>query len=201
MTNGSTVAEDAPWWELSGYSKHAACLIAARSGDRKALDALVVDLHPLVWRVARSHGLDQARAEDVVQTVWLTLLRNLDAVAQPKALARWLITTTKHEALRHLGHTNRVDPLTEDDTERLVSADGLPEEEALRSDRDRALWRAFHQLNSMCQELLLLTVVGGRAEYERVAEELHMPRGSIGPKRGRCLATLRTLYTSEGGTS
>src|ERR1700744_153863 len=55
MTKGSTVAEDAPWWELTGYSKHAACLIAARSGDRKALDELVSDLNPLVWHVARSH--------------------------------------------------------------------------------------------------------------------------------------------------
>ncbi len=201
MTNGSTVAEDAPWWELAGYSKHAACLIAARSGDRKALDALVADLNPLVWHVVRSHGLDRARAEDVVQTVWLTLLRNLDAVAQPKALARWLITTTKREAMRHLGQTDRLDPLTEEDAERLVSADGLPEEEVLRTDRDRALWRAFHRLTSMCQELLLLTVIGGRAEYDHVAGELNIPRGSIGPKRGRCLATLRNLYTSEGGTS
>lgn len=201
MSRGSTVAEDAPWWELTGYSKHAACLIAARSGDRKALDALVVDLHPLVWHVARSHGLDRARAEDVVQTVWLTLLRNLDAVVQPKALARWLIITTKRESVRHLGRTDRLDPLTEDDAERLVSEDGLPEEEALRSDRDRALWRAFHRMTSMCQELLLLTVVGGRAEYDHVAEELRIPRGSIGPKRGRCLGALRALYASEGGTS
>src|ERR1700761_6167157 len=77
MSNGQTITEDAPWWELTGYPRHAACLIAARSGDRAALNALVIDLNPLVWSVARSQGLDATTAEDVVQTVWMTLLRKL----------------------------------------------------------------------------------------------------------------------------
>lgn len=201
MSNGRTITEDAPWWELTGYSRHAACLVAARQGDRAALSALVTDLNPLVWHVARGQGLDHAHAEDVVQTVWLTLLRNLDAVAEPKAVARWLITTTRREAARSRGRTDRVEPLAEDAAERLVSAEGQPEEAALISDRDRALWRAFRRLSLRCQHLLLLTVVAGRAEYDHVARQLRMPRGSIGPNRGRCLATLRGYLTNEGGTS
>lgn len=201
MGNGRTVTEDAPWWELTGYSRHAACLVAARQGDRDALTALVADLNPLVWHVASGQGLDHAHAEDVVQTVWLTLLRNLDAVAEPRAVARWLITTTRREATRSRGNAERVEPLADDVSERLVSVDGQPEEAALVSDRDRALWQAFHRLSVRCQNLLLLTVVAGRAEYDHVSRELGMPRGSIGPNRGRCLATLRRYLTTEGGTS
>lgn len=204
MSNGPTITEDAPWWELTGYPRHAACLIAARSGDRRALDALVTDLNPLVWHVARSQGLDRTLAEDVVQTVWLTLLRNLHSVAEPKALARWLITTTRREASRNRGVAERIEPLGEEAAERLLSADGLPEEEALRSDRNRLLWRAFNRLPQRCQDLLRMTVLAGRAEYDHVARELDMPRGSIGPTRGRCIATLRgylTSGTTEGGTS
>lgn len=201
MTNGPTITEDAPWWELTGYSRHAACLVAARRGDRAALDALVTDLNPLVWHVARSQGLDRTVAEDVVQTVWLTLLRNLDAVADPKAVARWLITTTRREASRNRTLLERTEPLAEDAADRLQSADGLPEEEVLRTDRDRALWRAFQRLDDRCRRLLWLTVVSGRAEYDHVAHELNMPRGSIGPTRGRCITTLRGLLNSEGGMS
>lgn len=204
MREGQTITEDAPWWELTGYARHAACLVAARAGDRRALDALVIDLNPLVWHVARSQGLDRLVAEDVVQTVWLTLLRNLHAVAEPKALARWLITTTRREASRIRVVIERIEPLADEAAERLHSADGLPEEEALRSDRDRALWRAFHRLPQRCQDLLRMTVLAGRAEYDHVARELDMPRGSIGPTRGRCIATLRgylTSATTEGGTS
>lgn len=200
MSNGQTVTEDAPWWELTGYPRHAACLVAARSGDRRALDALVVDLNPLVWHVARSQGLDRTVAEDVVQTVWLTLLRNLNRVAEPKALARWLITTTRREATRSRNVMDRIEPLADETAERLVSEEGLPEDEVLRTDRNRLLWRAFNKLGQKCQELLRLTVLSGRAEYDHVASELGMPRGSIGPTRGRCIATLRGYLTTEGGT-
>lgn len=201
MSNGPTITHSAPWSELTGHSRYAACLVAAREGDRRALDALVVDLTPLVWKVARAQGLDHTVAEDVVQTVWLTLLRSLHSVAEPKAVASWLITTTRREAIRHRAGADRVQALADDVAEQLPSMDGLPEDEALRTDRDRSLWRAFNRLPQRCKELLLLTVVAGRVEYDRVAQELNMRRGSIGPTRGRCIATLRGYLASEGGTS
>jgi RNA polymerase sigma factor (sigma-70 family) len=201
MNNGPTVTEDAPWWELAGHHRHAACLVAARDGDRKALAALVTDLTPLVWHVARSQGMDRTVTEDVVQTVWLILLRNLNAVTEPRAVAQWLITTTRREARRSQQGWDRVEPLADETADRLLSQDGLPEEEVLRSDRDRILWRAFNRLGHRCQELLRLTVLFGRAEYDRVAQETGMARGSIGPTRGRCIAALRGFLTTEGGTS
>lgn len=200
MSDGEA-SEDAPWWELRDYARHAACLIAARGGDKEALNALVVDLSPLVWYVARGQGLERTIAEDVVQTVWMTLLRNLNAVAEPRALARWLIITTRREASRVRGGRDRFEPLADETIEKLRSDEGLPEEETLRSDRDRVLWRAFNRLNRKCQELLRLTVLAGRAEYDHVAEQLMMPRGSIGPTRGRCINTLRGYLAEEGGMS
>jgi RNA polymerase sigma factor (sigma-70 family) len=200
MSDGSA-PDDTPWWELKEYARHAACLVAARNGDREAMHALVVDLSPLVWHVARGQGLERTVAEDVVQTVWLTLLRNLNSVAEPRALARWLIITTRREASRVRGGRDRIEPLADETMEKLQSMDGLPEEETLRSDRDRALWRAFNRLTRTCQELLRLTVLAGRAEYDHVAEQLMMKRGSIGPTRGRCIDKLRGYLGEEGGMS
>jgi RNA polymerase sigma factor (sigma-70 family) len=195
------VSDDPPWRELAGHARHAACLIAARSGDRAALDALVTDLTPLVWHVARGHGFEQTIAEDVVQTVWLTLLRNLHSVTEPRALAQWLITTTRREAQRVRGTGSRIAPLPDDLLAQFPSEEGLPELEMLRNDRDRQLWSAFRRLSEKCQELLRLTVLAGRVEYGGVAEALGMPRGGIGPTRGRCLTKLRDLITTEGGLS
>ena len=189
-----------PWEGLTGHDRHAACLVAARAGNRKALDVLVADLTPLVWHVTRSQGLDKVHAEDVVQTVWLALLRHLDRLQQPKALAAWLIVTARREAQRA--------KTTGFDRETLVAAEDLvdiptqvdgPEQHALRDDRDRRLWVAFKQLTDRCQKLLTLTVLSGRAQYDAVAEALDMPRGSIGPTRGRCLTSLRELLDVEGG--
>jgi RNA polymerase sigma factor (sigma-70 family) len=178
--------------------RHAGYVLAARSGDREAFDALVADLTPLVWHVARGSGLDRATAEDVVQTVWLALLRHLHRLTTPKALAAWLITTTRREAERVRHRATRDVELPPEQVERMPTTDPSPEQAVLQTERDRALWAAFHALPQRCQELLRLTVLTERVEYRPVAETLHMPVGSIGPTRGRCLNRLRSLYQADG---
>ncbi|MDQ2584429.1 RNA polymerase sigma factor [Saccharothrix yanglingensis] len=195
-----TAGERPPWEGLDGTDRHAACVVAARDGDRRALDALIADLTPLVWHVARGHGLDRSTAEDVVQTVWLALLRHLDRLVEPRALAGWLVVATRREAQRTWTPARREAALSDELAEQLESEYGLPEDAALVDDRDHRLWRAFGKLPQKCQELLRLTVLAGRAEYRAVAEALSMPRGSIGPTRGRCLTTLRTHLDAEGGS-
>jgi RNA polymerase sigma factor (sigma-70 family) len=200
MTGRQTADLEPPWHGLTGPDRHAACLEAARSGNRIALDTLVAELTPLVWHVARGQGLDRPYAEDVVQTVWLALLRNLGRLAQPRALAAWLITTTRREAQRARGASDHAAGLPAEFIDHVPAESGLPEPEVLRDDRDRRLWAAFRRLPQRCQELLRLTVLAQRAEYRAVAEALSMPHGSIGPTRGRCLTTLRSLFGMEGGS-
>src|ERR1044072_8783529 len=189
-----------PWEGLEGRDRHAACMIAAQAGDRSAFDVLVAELSPLVWHVARSNGLDRSSAEDVVQTVWLALLRHLDRLTEPRALAGWLITTTRREANRGHHRAGGTVELSSEMAEQTPTTDPSPEHEVLRTERDRTLWSAFHKLTQRCQELLRLTVLAGRAECRAVAEALHMPHGSIGPTRGRCLNNLRSLYDGERGS-
>ena len=44
-------------------------LSAARAGSEDAIGQIVTELSPLLWQVARSAGLSQGDAEDVLQTV------------------------------------------------------------------------------------------------------------------------------------
>jgi len=187
------------WSRLRGRERNAACLVAVRRGDRAAFAALVGDLSPLVWHVARSGGLSRVEAEDVGQTVWLALLRHVDRLADPRGLAAWLITTTRRETIhtRRQSDRTRAVGLTDTHAEQLPAPGPSPEDEVLREDRNRTLWSAFQQLNPRCQELLRLTVLAERPEYRSVAEALHMPVGGVGPTRGRCLKTLRGYYERE----
>jgi RNA polymerase sigma factor (sigma-70 family) len=195
-----TADEHPPWDGLEGTERHAVCIEAARDGNRLALDVLVAELTPLVWHVARGQGLDRNVAEDVVQTVWLALLRNLGNLHEPRALVGWLVVTTRREARRTWQPNKRETALSDEFAEQLESETGLPEDVTLLDDRDRRLWAAFGRLNRRCQELLRLTVLAGRAEYRAVAEALSMPHGSIGPTRGRCLTLLRGYLETEGGS-
>ncbi|CRK57910.1 putative RNA polymerase sigma factor [Alloactinosynnema sp. L-07] len=168
---------------LGEQDRYSAYLRAAQGGDRSALDVLVAELTPLVWHVARGGGLDRNAAEDVVQTVWLTLLRHLDRLAESRALVGWLITTTRREARRARAYG--APP---------ASAELVIDDSPLSGQSDQYLWVAFQRLPQRCQELLRLTVLAGRAEYRVVADALNLPLGSIGPTRGRCLNALRALF-------
>ncbi|GAA4414676.1 sigma-70 family RNA polymerase sigma factor [Actinokineospora soli] len=199
VTELHTVGTNPPWEGLAGSERHAACMVAARAGDKRALDVLIAELTPLVWHVARGSGLDHSTAEDVVQTVWLALLRHLERLTEPRALAGWLITTTRREANRTRQRLAAQTELLPEYAEQVPSTEPLPESLVLRGERDHKLWVAFSKLPERCQMLLRLTVLAGRAEYREVAAAMGMPHGSIGPTRGRCLKSLRGLYDEGDG--
>ena len=71
-----------------------------QAGEREALDELVEVVTPLLWRVARAAGLESSSAEDVVQTVWLSLLRGAAGILDSRAVVKWLLTTARREAWR-----------------------------------------------------------------------------------------------------
>jgi hypothetical protein len=57
-----------------------------RDGDHAKMGDLVRVLTPILWHTARAARLDSATAEDVLQTVWLTLIRKSDTITEPRAV-------------------------------------------------------------------------------------------------------------------
>ncbi len=198
MTVGARHTE-ASWAERA--ARLAAHLDRARAGERAALDEVVRELNPLLWRVARAQGLDVEEAADVVQTTWLELLRNLDDIRSPQALTAWLVTTARREAWRTRERSRRHAPDGVPVLEAIPDPGLEPDERLLAEERDRVLWRHFHRLPERCQELLRIVAQVHRPDYDVVAAALDMPRGSIGPTRGRCLAKLRELLRADPGWS
>jgi RNA polymerase sigma factor (sigma-70 family) len=174
-----------------------AALAAAADGDQQAWDSIVARYGGLVWSVARGFRLSDADAADVSQTTWLRLVEHLGDIRDGERLGAWLATTTRREALGLLRRNGRDLP-TEDldllDAQEPVSG---PEHEALRTERDALLWRAFSRLPASCQRLLRVLMADPQPSYAEASAALNMPVGSIGPTRARCLTGLRNLV---GGT-
>jgi len=107
----------------------AALVVAARRGDQSAWDALVHRFAPLVWGVARGHGLNATAAADVAQTTWLRLVENLASVGHDD-LGPWLASCTRAEsaqALRWIDPRRDRRPARDPDAETLwVAVEGLP---------------------------------------------------------------------------
>lgn len=176
---------------------HATLVKAAAQGDEDAWHQLVDRFAPLVWAVARSHGLDYANAADVHQTTWLRLVENLDRLREPAAIAGWLVRTARHESLRVRRHTDRERPTDEHDDNEHVAEDETPEGALLMDEERRNVYEAFRRLTEQCQRILRVTAMAPLTSYQDVAAELGIPRGSIGPTRGRCLRHLRRLLEGE----
>jgi len=189
---------DERWDERRAWT--AGLLAEARAGRTEALAELVPELSPMLWHVARSAGLSAADAEDVVQQAWLRLVSHLDQLSQPGSVASWLVTTTRREAWRRRSAGRRQFPAEQDWLADQPDKDPDAAEQAVMDEERRELWAALAQLSPRCQQLLRIVAFVPRPDYDAVAAGLGIPRGSIGPTRGRCLAKLRALLiASEEG--
>lgn len=169
-----------------------------REGHSRAMDDLVRLMTPVLWHVVRAYGLDHALAQDVVQTTWLTLVRRHESITEPRAVSGWLTTCARREAWRVSRLQRRADPTEAEYLEPRLPAQESAEDEAARSDESHQLWRAVSQLNERCQRLLRIVAFEERPDYARIAQDLSMPIGSIGPTRQRCLGKLRSLVEGMG---
>jgi RNA polymerase sigma factor (sigma-70 family) len=175
----------------------ARCLVRARDGDRNALDDIVRELNPLLWHVARSLGLGVEEAADVVQTTWLELLRGMHEIRAPQALTAWLVTTARREAWQTRTRLRKRADLDTDMLESTADQRADVVEQVATAERQRVLWRHVQRLSERCRALLRIVAFVDRPDYTAVAEAMQMPRGSIGPTRGRCLAKLREMLLAD----
>jgi RNA polymerase sigma factor (sigma-70 family) len=164
----------------------------ARGGDKAAWDELVGRYAPLVWTICRRFRLAPEDIDDVGQSVWLRLVEHLPQLREPAALPGWIATTTQRECghlIRMARRTEPVDPL---DPPHDLADDTVPvDEEVLMHERREAARAAFDHLQPRCRVLLTLLTQDPPVPYSEIARSLHMPVGSIGPNRARCLDRLR----------
>lgn len=164
-------------------------------GDGSLMPGLVEDLTPLLWHVARSQGLPQSSAEDVVQQTWLRLVESADRIHDPQSVVKWLMTTTRREAWR-MSRSGRGIDLHADlaevpGTSETLTGHAVPEA-VIEADEQAVLWSHVERLSERCRHLLRVIAFAERPDYATIADALGMPVGSIGPTRGRCLASLRS---------
>lgn len=175
------------------WERAADLFVAWRDGDGRSMDELVRLMTPVLWHVVRAYGLEHTLAEDVVQTTWLQLVRGHGAIADARAVSAWLTTTARREAWKVSKANGRVDTAESDDLDLLLPEQASAEEHATLDDENRRLWAAVRRLAERCQRLLRVIAFDDRPDYARLARDLSMPVGSIGPTRSRCLAKLREL--------
>ena len=170
----------------------------AADGDRRAWERLVDQYARLIWAITAEFKLAESDAADVAQTTWLRLLEHIDRIEYPDRVGSWLAATARNECLRSIAGRKRV--VLANDNEVLTGvAVSSPEvdERILANERDQVVRDALSRLPRRWQRLLELLMADPPASYADISGELHLPVGSIGPTRGRCLARLRVLLQAS----
>ena len=177
------------------------------AGRQDAWRALVTRYQRLVFTVARRARLDEHAAADVLQIVFSRLFEHLASLTQPDRLQAWLVTTARRETLAILRHANRYAAPSDsvdgdrDTIEDIPDAAPLAEDLLQDLQEAQAMRVAMDRLDDRCRTLLtlLFSDEDERPGYEKVAQQMGMPEGSVSPTRSRCLDKLRRLYLRGPG--
>ena len=173
----------------------------ARNDDKQAWDALVERYAPLVWSICRRHGLSDADASDVGESVWLQFAGQLDQFRAPAALASWLAGATVRECRRArcavrsapgAGPTLDAESLSGNDAKPVPDIPaGVIEHELAIAERHAALRDAFAQLPPRGQQLIVLLIEDPAMSHAQISAKLGIPVEHVGPTRDHCLGMLR----------
>jgi RNA polymerase sigma factor (sigma-70 family) len=164
-------------------------LPALAAGDDATWQATVRRYDALVRATARRVVRGDADVDEAVQRTWVQLLRSADRIDDPRALPGWLATTARREALAVLRSQQRAVP--SEDVADHVAPDDRDLGTALMSlELRRELHRAVDTLPET-QRRIVWALLREPASYDALSQELGIPRGSLGPLRGRAVRALR----------
>jgi len=180
-----------------------------RAGDVAALGPLMDRHAPRVYRLAHGITRNEADAEEVVQDVFLTLVRKIHGFEGRAALATWLYRVTANAALiKRRGKRMEVEVSLEeylpqftpdghragDWTYILADWSNTPEEDLLSRETRAILQRALGGLPDRYRALLVLRDVEGLSN-EQAAEALGESVASVKSRLHRARMALREQLT------
>ncbi|HTP89747.1 MAG TPA: sigma-70 family RNA polymerase sigma factor [Bryobacteraceae bacterium] len=158
-------------------------VIAAQNGDREAFSRLYADFAPMV------HGILLARVprdevDDLLQDVFLTAMRRLSSLRDPRAFGAWLATVTRNRA---------------NDYHRAPHGTKLPEQIPEPRPIENEAWfvlQAIRNLPDAYQDTLMLRLVEGMSGPE-ISARTGLTEGSVRVNLHRGMAMLREALAKK----
>lgn len=163
-----------------------------RSGDTRAMEALMRRHNRTLYRTARAILRDDAEAEEAVQEAYIRAYRALDTFRGESKLSTWLVRIVANEALmrrRRSGRSAEVIPM-EAHVETQISEEAGPELETLRGEMRRLLEARIDQLPDGYRAVFVLRALE-ELSVEETAAALGIPDATVRTRYFRARSQLR----------
>jgi RNA polymerase sigma-70 factor (ECF subfamily) len=172
-------------------------LSKARSGDRDALEELVVRYQPRVYRYGISMCRDSDAASDIAQETLLAMARSVGDFRGDSSVGTWLFTIARRFCMRKRRRSKfapaeeqSLEALGPDGTAHLSDPHPGPEETTASREVSAALTLAIDTLDPAQREVLVLRDVEGLSASE-VAEVLGLSVQAVKSRLHRARVTVR----------
>ena len=165
--------------------------IRCQLGDEAAWTVLIERWHPRLWRFIANMLSDRAAAEDVLQTVWLRVVRSMGRLQNPEHLSAWLYRIARTAVTDRLRDQYRREP-TEPMGE-CTDIDGAPEQFAIAD----LIHNCLDRLGAPEREVVVLHYLEELPLVE-VAGICGVPLGTIKSRLYRARQTMRRTLTDQG---
>ncbi|HEY3351951.1 MAG TPA: sigma-70 family RNA polymerase sigma factor [Polyangia bacterium] len=178
-----------------------ALLDRARQGDRRALDTLLVQLQPSVYKFGLKMCRDDETAREVLQETLLSTVRHLSSFRGDSSLTTWLYTIARSVCIKQRRRSKfapaALEPLeAAAEAEAASAATGTqperPDESLERSQLGRRLEQAIAGLEPMYRDVLVLRDVEGLSAAE-VAEALELSVEAVKSRLHRARTRVRDV--------
>ncbi len=143
---------------------------------------------PVLLAAARAITLDDAEAQDLVQTTFELALRHRGSLREPKALRGWLLTIQAREAFRVRRRLRRLVRLDADSSERTAGPAAHPDAIAIRD--------ALRTLSPRVRAAIVLHHMAGLPVAE-VAMALGVSQNTVKTQLRTGLARLRQVLGDD----
>jgi RNA polymerase sigma-70 factor, ECF subfamily len=169
-----------------------------REGDALAIERLVKTYQYDVYRMAFSILDDPDDADDATQEVFLSALRALESFREKASLKTWLFSITINVCRTRLKRIKSRGQLQQilQSLFRLRGEQAHPEDEALKSESEAALWRAIHNLDGKHRIPIVLRYYHDLPIAE-IAAMLGVPPGTVHSRLNHARERLRALLKEE----
>jgi len=172
-----------------------------QAGDELAWEVLVRTHQGRVCSIAYSYVGEQDEALDLAQEIFVRVYHRLDTCADPDKFVSWLTRLARNACIDHLRRRKARPPRQDIPAEDMVTlrAGGLnPEEQLLRTQRERAVHRALQDLSEINREIIILKDIQG-LPLEEIAGMLDLPLGTIKSRSSRARVELAKAITALDG--